>query len=352
MCAMQPKKLLIMNVLDIVKKYTDENHRLSQKDIVDILDNEYDMKVDRKTVKRSLMNLIEVGYNIEYSETLRMFKNKQGKEEESYILSDFYLNRDFSDGELRLLIDSLLFSSHIPYSQCEQLVEKLEGLSNIYFRSRVKHIRNLPENLPTNSELFLTIETLDEAIRKECQVSFTYNYYDIDKKLHPRKNSEGEVREYIINPYQIVATNGRYYLVCNYDKYNDVSHYRLDRITNIRLLDTPVKPKRCVRGLENGLDLPKHLAEHLYMFAGESISVDFIAKRYIVNDVIDWFGKDIAFSNPTDDEVTVTVKVNPTAMKMWALKYSRYIRIVSPQSLVDEIKEDIDLAKKNYEGEK
>ncbi|MGN0502669.1 MAG: helix-turn-helix transcriptional regulator, partial [Ruminococcus sp.] len=228
MCAMQPKKLLIMNVLDIVKKYTDENHRLSQKDIVDILDKEYDMKADRKTVKRSLMNLIEVGYNIEYSETLRMFRNKQGKEEESYILSDFYLNRDFSDGELRLLIDSLLFSSHIPYSQCEQLVEKLEGLSNVYFRSRVKHIRNLPENLPTNSELFLTIETLDEAISKECQVAFTYNYYDIDKKLHPRKNSEGEVREYIINPYQIVATNGRYYLVCNYDKYDDVSHYRLD----------------------------------------------------------------------------------------------------------------------------
>lgn len=349
MCAMQPKKLLIMNILDIVKKYTDENHRLSQKDIVDILDNEYDMKVDRKTVKRSLMNLIEVGYNIEYSETLRMFKNKQGKEEESYILSDFYLNRDFSDGELRLLIDSLLFSSHIPYSQCKQLVEKLEGLSNIYFRSRVKHIRNLPENLPTNSELFLTIETLDEAISKECQVSFTYNYYDIDKKLHPRKNSEGEVREYIINPYQIVATNGRYYLVCNYDKYDDVSHYRLDRITNIKLLDAPVKPKRCVKGLENGLDLPKHLAEHLYMFAGESVSVDFIAKRYIVNDVIDWFGKDITFSNPTDDEVTVTVKVNPTAMKMWALKYSRYIKIVSPQSLVDEIKEDIDFAKKNYE---
>lgn len=349
MCAMQPKKLLIMNILDIVKKYTDENHRLSQKDIVDILDNEYDMKVDRKTVKRSLMNLIEVGYNIEYSETLRMFKNKQGKEEESYILSDFYLNRDFSDGELRLLIDSLLFSSHIPYSQCKQLVEKLEGLSNIYFRSRVKHIRNLPENLPTNSELFLTIETLDEAISKECQVSFTYNYYDIDKKLHPRKNSKGEVREYIINPYQIVATNGRYYLVCNYDKYDDVSHYRLDRITNIKLLDAPVKPKRCVKGLENGLDLPKHLAEHLYMFAGESVSVDFIAKRYIVNDVIDWFGKDITFSNPTDDEVTVTVKVNPTAMKMWALKYSRYIKIVSPQSLVDEIKEDIDFAKKNYE---
>lgn len=160
----------------------------------------------------------------------------------------------------------------------------------------------------------------------------------------PRRTSNNDVRNYIINPYQIVATN-----VCNYEKYDNVSHYRLDRITNIKLLDTPAKPQRMVKGIENGLDLPKHLAEHLYMFAGESVAVKFIAKRYIVTDVIDWFGKDIKFSEATDDEVTLTVKVNPIAMKMWALKYSRHIKVIFSQSLVDEIKADIDFAKKNYE---
>ena len=53
--------------------------------------------------------------------------------------------------------------------------------------------------------------------------------------------------------------------------------------------------------------------------------------------------------NVTSDEVTVTVKVNPIAMKMWALKYSRHIRVIFLQSLVDEIKADIYFAKKNYE---
>lgn len=180
----------------------------------------------------------------------------------------------------------------------------------------------------------MTIEMLDKAISRGLQVSFTYNSYDIDKKLHPHRTSNNEVRNYIINPYQIVATNGRYYLVCNYDKYDNVSHYRLDRITNIKLLDTPAKPQRMVKGIENGLDLPKHLAEHLYMFAGESVAVKFIAKRYIVTDVIDWFGKDIKFSDATDDEVTVTVKVNPIAMKMWELKYSRHIRVISRKALL------------------
>lgn len=209
------EKALIINILDILKKYSDKNHRLSQKDIIDILDKEYCMKIDRKTVKR---NLIEFGYAIEYSKSIRLVKDKNGEEVESKILSDFYINRPFTDGELRLLIDSVLFSNHISYSQCRDLVEKLEGLSNIYFRSRVKHIRNLPENQPSNSELFMTIETLDKAISRSLQVSFTYNSYDIDKKLDPRRTSNNEVRNYIINPYQIVATNGRYYLVWNYDK--------------------------------------------------------------------------------------------------------------------------------------
>lgn len=325
--------MLIINILDILKKYTDENHRLSQKDIIEILDKEYCMKIDRKSVKRNLMNLIEFGYDIEYSESIRLVKDKNGEEVETKILSDFYLNRSFTDGELRLLIDSVLFSNHISYSQCRDLVEKLEGLSNIYFRSMVKHIQNLPENRPSNSELFMTIETLDKAISRGLQVSFTYNSYDIDKKLHPRRTSNNEVRNYIINLYQIVATN-----VCNYEKYDNVSHYRLDRITNIKLLDTPAKPQRMVKGIENGLDLPKHLAEHLYMFAGESVAVKFIAKRYIVTDVIDWFGKDIKFSDATDDEVMVTVKVNPIAMKMWALKYSRHIRVISRKALLMKLR--------------
>lgn len=38
MYAQQPKKLMIINILDILRKYTDEDHRLSQKEIVDILE--------------------------------------------------------------------------------------------------------------------------------------------------------------------------------------------------------------------------------------------------------------------------------------------------------------------------
>ena len=39
MYTIQPKKLLIINIFDILRKYTDENHRLSQKEIVEILNS-------------------------------------------------------------------------------------------------------------------------------------------------------------------------------------------------------------------------------------------------------------------------------------------------------------------------
>ena len=52
------KKLLVLYILDILQKYTDEEHRLSQKEILEILRKEYEMIVDRKTVRRNLLNLM------------------------------------------------------------------------------------------------------------------------------------------------------------------------------------------------------------------------------------------------------------------------------------------------------
>ena len=103
MSSNKPKKLLIVNILDILRKYTDAEHTLSQRDIADILKSEYGMTADRKAIRRNIIDLIEAGYEIEYSESIRMVPNaKTGEMEESYIWSDFYLVRDFTDSELRL----------------------------------------------------------------------------------------------------------------------------------------------------------------------------------------------------------------------------------------------------------
>ena len=337
-----PKKLLIMSILDILRRYTDENHRLSQNDIVGILKREYHMESDRKSVKRNLMDLKEFGYDINYSDSVRMYRKSNGEQEESHILTDFYLSHDFTDSELRLLVDSVMFSKQIPAAQSRRLVKKLRGLSNIYFESSVRHIAKPPAEKTDNQQVFLNIELLDEAITKGLQVKFHYNEYHTDKHLHHRRRKDGSVREYIINPYQMAAQEGKYYLICNNDKYDAITNYRIDRICDLELLATKVKPFEALP--QSGgmrLELEEYMRRHIYMFAGGDVRASFrIDKRYL-SDVIETFGKTIRFSDESDTHVTVTAKVNEMAMEHFALRYVPSVTILKPESLRNKVRETL-----------
>ncbi len=118
---------------------------------------------------------------------------------------------------------------------------------------------------------------------------------------------------------------------------------------DVRLLDTAARPASSVEGLEHGLNLPKHMAEHLYMFSGKSAPVTFRMKKHILNDVIDWFGTDVTFSDESDDEVTARVEVNLKAMKLWVIQYGPYVTVLTPQSLAEEVKKGLEAALKQYD---
>ena len=351
MLGSRPKKMMNMYIYDILRRNTDAEHPMTQREIQKRLESEYDMTVDRKAVKANLEDLINDGsYNIEYSTKIRFTPNRStGEIEKSEILTGFYYNNVFTDSELRLLMDSVLFSKSIPMANKKELLVKLKDLSNKYFKFSTANIRFYEAaDREINKELFYTIEVLDEAISNGLQVKFLYNEYGVDKKLHHRINKNGDVREYIINPYTMVANGGKYYLICNYDKYDNLSMYRLDRVTGIRMLDTPAKPVRELSGMEVGFDLPRHMAEHIYMFGGASTLVSFRAERFLMNDIIDWFGMDIRLTDITDKEVTVHVKVNAEAMKLWALQYAIHVQILSPQSMRDEVMQSLEESLQNY----
>ena len=182
-----PKKLSILFILEILKRETNAEHRLSQQEIIRILKRDYNMDAERKSISRNINDLIDAGYDIIY--------------DEGYYLN----NRDFEYSELRLLIDSVLFSKNIPSKQCKTLLKKVTGLTDRHFNARVKHIATMPNTPTNNRQIFFTIEVLDEAISQEKKVSFWYNEFRTDKKLHRKKESR-----YVVSPYQIAATNGRY----------------------------------------------------------------------------------------------------------------------------------------------
>ena len=358
-----PKKLLILYILDILQKYTDEEHRLSQKEIQDILKKEYEMPVDRKAVKRNLLNLIEYGSNIEYREVPRkeIFRKKDSASDEdvadyadkeisedNLLWTDFYLKQKFTNEELRLLIDSLLFSKHIPYSQAKELITKLESLSNIYFKSRSQYIYPLSVDRTDNKQVFYNIEILDEAIRKKKKVLFEYAEYHTDKKMHLKRREDGSVREYIVTPYQMAAQEGKYYLICNYDKYEDISNYRVDRIRNIQILEEKGKTFETLKWSgHQPMNLNEYMKEHVYMYSGENAFVKFRIVKAMISDVIDLFGKDVTFSDETDTHVSVSVHVNERAAEQFAKNYAPDVVVLQPKSLRDKIRDDL---KKSWEA--
>ena len=99
-----------------------------------------------------------------------------------------------------------------------------------------------------------------------------------------------------------------------------------------------MKPKRKLNGLERGFNLPKHMAEHIYMFTGESVPVKFRANSDLASQIIDWFGTDVRFFNDDGKTVDVRVTVNAQAMKYWALQYGQYVDILEPKQLRDSVK--------------
>ena len=131
---------------------------------------------------------------------------------------------------------------------------------------------------------------------------------------------------------------------------DELFNNRIDRITNISILKEKMRrPIIDIKGLKAGFDLSKYMSEHLYMFSGEIAPVTFCVEKIYVDDVIDWFGKDIQLFNENKSEVTVRVRTNLYAMKIWAIQYGTHVRVLKPQKLVDWIKSDLQKTLKGYE---
>ena len=314
------KKMLNMLILEILREYSDQEHRLTQQEIIRLLKSNYDMDCDRRSVKNNILCLKELGYEISM--------------EDGYYL----LEREFDDAELRMLIDSVLFSKNLTQKQAKALIEKLKGMGNRYFSAKVNHVSNLPElHHGDNKQLMYVLDTINEAISQHKKISFVYNIYSSDFKLHPKREEK-----YVVNPYQMVANNGFYYLIGNYDKYDDISHYRLDRMTCVEMLPDKVKPQNQVVGLEHGLNLPKHMAEHIYMFSGESVAIIMLVEENIISELVDWFGKDFyVIEKRRNNQVLVRLECNEQAFFYWALQYGPYVEVLEPVTLRSKIAEAV-----------
>ncbi len=323
----EPKKLALIRVGQILREYSDEKHPLTQEDIAYYLKKDYGIVIERKAISRNISLLKEAGMEIE--------SGRVG----SYVVS-----REFEDSELHMLIDSVLCSRHITANYSRDLIKKLCALSNKYFKAGIKNVYSVEEwNKTENPNLFLNIDLIDAAIENGRQLRYDYNKYGIDKKLY-------KTSSHVVSPYRMLLHNQRYYLMAYSEQWERMVFHRLDRITNMEQTDNPAKKLQNIPGYEKGIDYRDLASARPYLYGDKAERIGLVADAKIVDQMIDWFGKEIKIESMNAEKVKVSLLASPKAMEHWAMQYIDYVEVVSPESLRNRIKQMLTDALQKYEG--
>jgi predicted DNA-binding transcriptional regulator YafY len=299
------KKMLSVYIIETLKRYSDQEHQLLQSDIIQYIQNNYNESFERKAVGRCIHELIDLDYDI--------VKDK-----------GFYLNeRTFDKSEIQFLIDSLLSYKTLTRTQIKGILEKIINDESYYTKRATHKIYDISTvELSENQECLLNVEIINEAIDSNKKIAFDYYEYGLDKKLHKKRE-----KEYIVNPYKLIISMNKYYLIGNYDKYDNLSNYRIDKIRNVKIIDE----KRKI--LNEQINLPKYRLEHIYMFSGPSVDAKIKFENRIIDQIIDWFSVECTIV-PCDDEYSyLYVRVNKNALYYWLKQYNDHVILIE-QNLI------------------
>ena len=319
MSGMEPKKLALLRILQILHQDSDEAHPMTQKQIGDRLERDYGIALERKAIGRNLALLKEAGIDV-------IDKSEDGP--------GCYLGeRILEDSEIRLLIDSVLASKHISASNSRELIDKLCMLCSRHFKKHIKYIYAVDSwgKTKINNVLFYNIAQLDEAIAAGRQVCYQYNKFGPDKELHRSSDQ-------VVSPYQMILHNQRYYLVAYSARWSSIVYHRMDHITEMKITEEPAYPLERIPGFANGIDYSRFSSALPYMFTDRPERVTFLARASYVDQVVDWFGNACRITQRDGDTVEVSAEVSPNAMLYWALQYAPAVEVISPPRLREKIR--------------
>ena len=313
------KKASIILILKVLQEYSDEDHFLTQQDIIEKVNQLYGIELERKSVAFSISLLQELDYDIN--------KSPRG----GYAL----LSRDFDCTEIRFITDAIFSSKSISGRQALKLTNKLNSSLSKYQRKSYNFIFKSGEiNRSSSNEVFYTLELIEEAKRRGKRISFQYLTFDENGNKCVKRDGF----RYIVSPYYSVNSNSRYYLICNYrEKYRPIQAYRIDYMINAKIEEEwPIKPIDTLKGLEY-FDIAKYLNENIYLLAGEVINAEVELKdESSIQFVVDWFGNS-AKIHKKDERILVNIRCNESALFYWCMQYSESVKVLSPESLKSRI---------------
>jgi predicted DNA-binding transcriptional regulator YafY len=264
--------------------------------------------------------------------------------------------------------------------------------TNAYFSETLNKIQKMPvrkAESPISVIALNKVNTIYDAIRKECQLKLTYGVYsDMYGRI---KLVEDNVGERIVNPYAMIWSNGQQYLIATDadDEKNRIFHFRIDRIYKIEL---NLKTKKYANGTVNSIPRPvprdkcpeklkpffkkgefqdgKYRNTFPQMsFSDDNASVDVLIncrKRclavlvdnfsqddsyFIAGETIQANNRNLNLPHPNDEGYTIRIKnVDYNAIKRLCLQMQDDIYVIEPAKLrndiIKELKAKLDIYEK------
>lgn len=360
------KKASLLLILKILDKYSNEPSKddknsdcyLTQAQIIDILENEYGVKLDRKSVSNSILLLQRLSnkYPEDFNYEISQPDNRIG-----YAIT----KRTFELEEVRLLDDSIYSSKLINRHEASELIKKINSTFSvnqqkllpslsIHYEEKGKSDKN-----QFLKETLLNVQIITEAINQKKRVIFNYIGFDNsgNKILRRATKDPSKYRKYAVSPYYLVNNNGRYYLLCNYKRFKTadeskyVSAFRIDYMKNVSILENDEDGRYRTIDEVNAIkdendvkfDINNYLATHMYIFGDDTelINAKFKStnpKRSKVDVVKDWFG-DKAMIYEKDGNCYFDVKIDKDSLIYWSMQYGEDFIPVAPSYFVEEVKD-------------
>lgn len=320
MAARNGQKLKLLYLIEILKSETDEDHPLSATEICDRL-NAKGITAERKAIYDDVQKLIDFGYDI--------IKTRIPK-------SGFFLaSREFEIPEIYLLTDAVRTAKFISPKKTRELVSKLDGmLSHYQAKKRERAIFVDNSGKCTNEEIYYTIDTIDTAITNRKKIAFKYGI----RALNDNREIVTVYKDRIVSPYAMTWQDDHYYLICNYEKYDNLLHLRIDRMRGVSETDKAIRPYTEVCEYTDAFDIADYTKKLFGMHAGIQEEVELRCSKKYIEQIADRFSENIFIRNVTDTHFTITVKaVVSEALATWIMNYGDGVEVLSPNSLKEII---------------
>lgn len=307
------KKIRLLRLWEILKRRTDENNRLSTKELLNILASE-GLEADRKTLYEDIALLNEYGYEVMCD-----------RERTNYY---YVADRSFDSSEIRMLCDAVNAANFITDKKSEELTEKLARLGGVSGIDNAMAVAvNYEKSKHSNEQIWYNVEELSSAARKKKKISFKYFDYNLNGDRVYRKGGA----PYIVNPLGLIYAEENYYLV-GYIFERAIS-FRVDRMEGVSILDESINEVESLKDF----DLSEFRLKSFSMFGGKKIQVGFKAELKLIDVVFDKFGFDTKLT-PIDENHFIfrqKIQVSPVFFS-WVAQFGGALTITTPKNVIKD----------------